>query len=89
MSAGFDLGILWLWADWWRDSHAGSLDGFITSTSFFDKLAGTDQLRMALEHGETLESVEASWRQDHLDFFEAAQSYFLYAWNAPLPGNQP
>ena len=86
---GFDLGILWAWADWWREAHAGNLDGFITSPSFFDKLAGTDQLRMALEHGETLESVEATWRQDHLDFFEAAQSYFLYAWNAPLPGNQP
>ena len=86
---GFDLGILWSWADWWRDSHAGSLDGFITSPSFFDKLAGTDQLRLALEHGEALESVEAAWRQDQLDFFQTAQSYLLYSWNAPLPGNQP
>ena len=83
---GFDLTALWAWAEWWRIGHGGSLEGFITSPSFFDKLAGTDRLRMALEHQEPLESLEAQWRADHLSFFESAQTHFLYSWDAPLPG---
>lgn len=83
---GFDLTALWAWAEWWRNGHGGSLEGFITSPSFFDKLAGTDRIRLALERQEPLESLETQWRQDHLAFFESAQPHFLYSWNAPLPG---
>jgi len=83
---GFDLTALWAWAKWWRNGHGGSLEGFITSPSFFDKLAGTDHIRLALEREESLEALEAQWRQDHLAFCKSAQSHFLYSWNAPLPG---
>ncbi|MDA0940873.1 MAG: DUF1343 domain-containing protein [Bacteroidetes bacterium] len=83
---GFDLTALGAWAEWWRNGHGGSLEGFITSPSFFDKLAGTDRIRLALERQEPLESLETQWREDHLTFFESAQTYFLYSWNAPLPG---
>ena len=71
--------------DAWRDAH-GSLEGFFTSPSFFDKLAGTDVLRRALEAGYDLTDLERMWRADHRTFFEAAQPHLLYSWNAPLPG---
>ena len=47
---GFTLAPLWTWADMWRTMHQRSLDGFIVSPSFFDKLAGTDEVRLALEN---------------------------------------
>lgn len=83
---GFDLNPLWAWADWWRNAHDGSLEGFITSPSFFDKLAGTDRIRLALENGESLSSLEEEWLVSNAHFFELAQPFFLYPWNAPLPG---
>ena len=83
---GFNLTALWAWAEWWCDTHNGSLEGFITSPSFFDKLAGTDRIRMALERREPLASLESDWGAAHAAFFEAAQPYFLYPWKAPLPG---
>ena len=82
---GFSLTPLQDWTDAWRDAH-GSLEGFFTSPSFFDKLAGTDVLRRALEAGYDLSDLERMWRADHRTFFEAAQPHLLYSWNAPLPG---
>ena len=82
---GFSLAPLQDWTDAWRDAH-GSLEGFFTSPSFFDKLAGTDVLRRALEAGYDLSDLERMWRADHRTFFEAAQPHLLYSWNAPLPG---
>ena len=82
---GFSLDPLQDWTDAWRDAH-GSLEGFFTSPSFFDKLAGTDVLRRALEAGYDLSDLERMWRADHRTFFEAAQPHLLYSWNAPLPG---
>ena len=73
------------WARQWRLQH-GSLDGFITSPSFFDKLAGTNALRLALEAGTPLTELEATWANQHAAFFEAARPHLLYPWNAPLPG---
>ena len=81
---GFSLEPLWAWANAWRQAH-GSLDGFITSASFFDKLAGTDAIRLSLEANEPLAILEQAWRKDHLAFHEAAQPYFLYPWNGVWP----
>ena len=81
---GFSLEPLWEWANAWRQAH-GSLDGFITSASFFDKLAGTDAIRLSLEANEPLATLEQAWRKDHLAFHEAAQPYFLYPWNGVWP----
>ena len=82
---GFSLEPLWAWADAWRQAHEGSLDGFITSPSFFDKLAGTDAVRLSLEANEPLSPLEQEWRHAHRAFFEAANPYFLYPWNGVWP----
>ena len=81
---GFSLEPLWAWANAWRQAH-GSLDGFITSPSFFDKLAGTDAIRLSLEADEPLAPLQDHWTQAHLAFFAAAQPYFLYPWNGVFP----
>ena len=64
---GFSLEPLWAWANAWRQMH-GSLDGFITSPSFFDKLAGTDAIRLSLEANEPLAPLEDKWSTAHLGF---------------------
>lgn len=81
---GFSLEPLWAWANAWRQTH-GSLDGFITSPSFFDKLAGTDAIRLSLEANEPLAPLEQNWKETHLAFFETAQPYLLYPWDENLP----
>ena len=78
---GFDLQPLWAWAEQWRNLHDGSLDGFITSPSFFDKLAGTDQVRLALEANTPLAELEAQWDEEHAAFLALAQRYLLYPWS--------
>ena len=73
----WDLSILFDYADHFRNTQ-GELEGFFTSKSFFDKLAGTEQLRLALEKGLRLEEVEASWIDD-LEVFKIARApYLLY-----------
>jgi len=81
----FTLEPLETWTRQWM-AQQGSLEGFITSPSFFDKLAGTDALRLALEVGTPLTELEATWANQHATFFAAAQPHLLYPWNAPLPG---
>ena len=49
------------WAQRWV-AQQGSLGGFITSPSFFDKLAGTDALRLALESGTPLAELNVTWK---------------------------
>ena len=82
---GFSLKPLWNWAQEWGNRH-GSLDGFFTSTSFFDKLAGTDEVRLALIKGLSLEELEENWKLQHRDFYAEAEPFLLYPWNAPSPG---
>ncbi|MDA0728522.1 MAG: DUF1343 domain-containing protein [Bacteroidetes bacterium] len=86
---GFSLAMFWDWAQAWRDLHGGSLEGWITNASFFDKLAGTDQIRLALEAQTPLEELEVLWAIDHVRFFDQAQPYLLYPWVAPEPGFVP
>ncbi|MGB1578153.1 MAG: hypothetical protein ACPG9S_09050, partial [Flavobacteriales bacterium] len=83
---GFSLELLWSWAQTWRFNHGNSLDGFFTSPSFFDKLAGTDDIRQALEKGISLAELESQWASAHGEFFDRAQPHFLYAWKSPVPG---
>ena len=82
---GFTLSVLEVWAREWTDQK-GSLDGFITSPSFFDKLAGTDQIRIALEQGTPLSEFQKSWDAAIRRFWDDAQPHLLYPWKAPLPG---
>ena len=70
----------------WRTMHQRSLDGFIVSPSFFDKLAGTDEVRLALENQRPLDPLTEAWAADHAAFFKRAEPHLLYPWNAPKPG---
>jgi uncharacterized protein YbbC (DUF1343 family) len=44
----------------------------------FDVIAGTDKLRKALERGDSLEAIEASWGTDLRAFEESRARYLLY-----------
>jgi uncharacterized protein YbbC (DUF1343 family) len=46
--------------------------------NFFDKLAGTDQLRKDILAGKNLEEIEASWQKDLEAYQEMRKKYLLY-----------
>jgi len=50
-------------------------------TSFFDKLAGTDQLRLQIIEGKTEEQIRASWQEDLDEFKLMRKNYLLYSEN--------
>ena len=47
-------------------------------TSFFDKLAGTDQLRLQIIEGKTEEQIRASWQEDLEKYKLMRKNYLLY-----------
>jgi len=47
-------------------------------TTFFDKLAGTDQLRKQIIQGKTAEEIRQSWTKDLKKFKEIRKKYLLY-----------
>jgi uncharacterized protein YbbC (DUF1343 family) len=51
---------------------------FLSSTAFFDKLAGTDQLRQQIEQGWTEAQIRASWAKDLDHFRKQRAAYLLY-----------
>ncbi len=46
--------------------------------SFFDKLAGTDQLRKDILRGLTLEEIRSNWTRDIDEFKKVRAKYLLY-----------
>ncbi len=44
----------------------------------FDVIAGTQTLRMAIENGDSLETIERSWRDKLSDFKQARSKFLLY-----------
>ncbi len=57
-------------------------DAFFTSTDFFDKLAGTSELRMALGNRDKLKALEQKWQIELKAYKVKAEKYFLYARDA-------
>ncbi len=51
---------------------------FFTNAAFFDKLAGTDQLRNQIIKGYTEEQIRASWQADLDSFMVIRGKYLLY-----------
>ena len=51
---------------------------FFTNGAFFDKLAGTDQLRKQIVQGKSEEDIRASWQEDLEQFKEVRGRYLLY-----------
>ncbi len=47
-------------------------------TPFFDKLAGTDQLRKQIIEGKSAEEIRASWQDDIIAFKKIRKKYLLY-----------
>lgn len=56
----------------------GANEVFFTRPQFFDKLAGTDALRLAIIDGDTASAIKETWREP-LDIFKAKRApYLLY-----------
>lgn len=53
-------------------------EAFFTSPQFFDKLAGTSQLRKQLDAGATEDEIRASWEEDLRAFKALRAKYLLY-----------
>lgn len=51
---------------------------FYTSTSFMDKLAGTDLLRKSIEAGVSIQEIRHSWQHDLNEYREMRKEYLLY-----------
>ena len=47
-------------------------------TPFFEKLAGTDQLREQIKQGKTEKQIRASWQKDLSKFKKVRKKYLLY-----------
>lgn len=56
----------------------GANEDFFTSPSYFDKLAGTDQLRKQMLAGKTLDEIKASWQPKLNEYKEMRRKYLLY-----------
>ncbi|WP_369802082.1 hypothetical protein [Microbulbifer sp. Q7] len=62
----------------WSRRTGESPEAFFSRAGFFDKLAGTDQLRKAVMVGASAEQIRASWQSDLAAFREQRQPYLLY-----------
>lgn len=71
---GLDLGPL---IDAYKKFKAAEL-AFFLHASFMDKLAGTEQLRLAIEKGDTAEQIKQSWQSGLKQFKKQRKPYLLY-----------
>ena len=53
-------------------------NGFITSVSFFDRLAGTDMLRKQILSGMNEEDIRASWQEELAAYRQMRAKYIIY-----------
>jgi uncharacterized protein YbbC (DUF1343 family) len=65
--------LFWLTGFYEQDEHK---DKFFNN--FFDKLAGTDKLRLQIIKGETIENIQKSWQPDIDKFKKTRSKYLLY-----------
>ncbi|KAF0198557.1 MAG: hypothetical protein FD166_1198 [Bacteroidetes bacterium] len=64
--------------NWLLDMYHASPEKDKFFTSFFSKLAGSDQLRRQIEAGFSEEEIRASWQQGLSDFQKIRHRYLLY-----------
>jgi uncharacterized protein YbbC (DUF1343 family) len=69
-----------LYFDWLVDSYKEytGKGSFITKPDFFDKLAGTDQLRKQLESGKKVDEIRQSWAPGLDNYMKIRKKYLLY-----------
>lgn len=71
---GFDLSLFY---DWFQLFSKNEL-AFFKYPKFMDKLAGTDQIRLGLLNGKTIEQLQQEWQADLTKFKQARKPYLLY-----------
>lgn len=71
------LSLKWLIAMYRQSEQAN--ESFFSSPQFFDKLAGTDQLRLALQSGKSEQQIRSQWAQGLTQFKQDRTPYLLYA----------
>jgi uncharacterized protein YbbC (DUF1343 family) len=59
-------------------SKSGLGEKFFTSPAFFDKLAGTDSLRLAIIAGKSEKDIRDSWEPSLVQYRKMRQNYLLY-----------
>ncbi|GAB4378186.1 MAG: DUF1343 domain-containing protein [Salibacteraceae bacterium] len=66
--------------DWLVNAYRDFPDkgDFFLKNGFFDKLAGTDQLRKQIEAGMSAEEIRATWQADLNRFKKQRQPYLIY-----------
>ncbi|MBN8431984.1 DUF1343 domain-containing protein [Microbulbifer salipaludis] len=62
----------------WSQRTGESPEAFFSRAGFFDKLAGTDELRKAVMAGASAGQIRASWQSDLAAFRQLRQPYLLY-----------
>lgn len=56
----------------------GSKESFFTSASFFDKLAGTDSVRLLMLAGKSEDEIRATWQADLQAYKKMRKRYLIY-----------
>lgn len=72
---GLDLSLL---IEYYRAFSAQNKD-FFSSIEFFDKLAGTNKLRLALEKGHSEAQIRQSWQKGLTEYKKMRVAYLLYS----------
>ena len=69
-----------LYLDWLVGyyKHYPEPKDFFTSGAFFNKLAGTDQLKQQIESGQSVEDIRISWQADLEKYKLVRKNYLLY-----------
>jgi hypothetical protein len=67
--------------DWLVDLHKAysGEKPFFQSPDFFDKLCGTDRVRLMLQAGASAEAIRQSWAQELERYAVMRKKYLLYA----------
>ncbi len=60
------------------NSASASQPVFFSRPAFFDKLAGTDQLRLMIENGRSAKDIKQSWAKKLDEFKAKRQPYLMY-----------
>ncbi len=71
-----ELNLSWLLKAY--QNYKNSQQDFFLKNLFFDKLAGSDELRKQIISGKSEKQIRDSWKKDLLDFEKIRQKYILY-----------
>ena len=71
---GFDLSHFYQWFTVFNTQQTD----FFSNAQFLDKLAGTDQIRLDMLNGKSLDQIKQAWQQDLQAFKQQRQRYLLY-----------